>query len=232
MPGLPQCVATLIAGGRGAQLCPNWDFTTRAYDAANALSGRDLASQVISSPGHVLLLQPVQTKSAADVRARLQGRQIVEEWMAFDTATLEEGVIAIREMHDAGEPRLPIDLVVALLVMRKLDHEHMWAGNAKGYMWSDDIPKGRGVDECYKSRIGHVINVLLQHQILVQKPSRGRSKYALNPGRKPELYEILRQRGFGHVLTTLLSRRETQVPASELDLLAIYDTAPADPSHG
>jgi hypothetical protein len=223
-PGLAACIEAMIRSGHFNQLCPDWDIAVSVYDVKNDFVARDLISRALSQPGHVLLLQPVQRKPAGDVRARLQGRQIVQERLAYDTDSLEEAISEIQALHAAGEPLLPLDIVVALLIMRKLDREHRWTGNAKGYMWSDDVPNGRGVDEKFKPRVGHVLSLLLHHGILANKPSGGRAKVALNPDRQVEIYDILRrQREFEPQLLRMLSRIPEQIRASELALLAEYD---------
>jgi hypothetical protein len=118
-----------------------------------------------------------------------------------------------------------VDIIVALLVMAKLEANHMWAGNAKGYMWAADIPKGRGVDEMYKDRTPHVLNLLYQHHLLVKKPSQGKAKYALNVQCRTEIYEVLRDRKLPREVERLLQRHPTLESVRSLDVLPDYEVA-------
>lgn len=98
----------------------------------------------------------------------------------------------------------------------------MWAGNSKGYMWTDDIRKGRGVDEKYGSRVATVLNVLLQNELLTFKTSQSSRKYALNPERREEIYEILRSRSFPTGANKSFSRSEGLESCRVLDVLDEY----------
>ena len=158
-----------------------------------------------------------------ELRARLQDRQIVDVVEIVDEAGLEVALRNLIGQHNAGEPVLPIDLVVALLLMRKLDKEHRWTGNAKGYMWADDLPNGKGVDIQYKPRLGLVIKVLTEAEYLTFKISNGSKKYALNPVHREAIYEILRTRRFPRDVHNKLVRNGGSVSARELDLLNEYD---------
>lgn len=115
-----------------------------------------------------------------------------------------------------------MDIIVALLIMAKLEANHMWAGNSKGYMWAADIPKGRGVDEKYKDRTPHVLNLLYQHHLLVKKPSQGKSKYALNDQCRTEIYGALRERKLPREVERLLQRHPTLESVRSLDGLPDY----------
>ncbi len=107
-----------------------------------------------------------------------------------DSTDLLGVVVEARRRFDSGEPFRPRKFVVAVLIVRKLRKGNYWAGKEKGYLWHDDLAKGRGVDERY-AEIAHVVaNDLLQNEILIFKTSQGKKKYALNPARKPEVHAI------------------------------------------
>src|SRR5690606_5533097 len=104
-------------------------------------------SAVLQKPGPILLLRPVQNKTLQLVRLRLNGKVPIEAQELSTLNELRAAIVALGNRFEAGEPFLTLDLVVALLLLRKLDQERMWGGNAKGYMWAEDIPKRRGIDE-------------------------------------------------------------------------------------
>ena len=155
---------------------------------------------VLQALGPVVLLRQVKASTIEEVRRRLGARVPV---MVADATSVQDllGILdqAIQQF-EGGEPLLALDLVVAFLMIRKFDQEHMWTGNAKGYLWLGDIPKGRGLDNKYEGRVGNVLNILLQQGIVVLKVSNGKKKYALNPDRREEIYEILET---GNFQTTL-----------------------------
>jgi hypothetical protein len=193
------------------------------YDAQCSLSVLDFCSMVGQKPGPVLLLRPIQSKVLEAIRQRLAANvPVVAETIASEEE-LHDAVATVVGHFENGEPLVAIDIVVGLLIMAKLDDGHMWAGNAKGYMWASDVPKGRGVDEKYKDRVPHVLNILLQHGVLVKKPSQGKSKFALNPDRKIDIYEMLRDRKFKGAVEGYLQRNHQVESVRVLDDLPDYE---------
>jgi hypothetical protein len=91
-----------------------------------------------------------------------------------DFTELLELVEETRRRHQNDEPLLPRKFVVAVLICRKLRKGHYWAGNDKGYFWSYDLAKGRGVDDRFSDVVPEVASLLLQHGILVFKTSKGK----------------------------------------------------------
>lgn len=205
----------------------NWVLRCCPYDVNASLNARDFCSQVLQSPGPVLLLRPVQSRTLELIRQKLSGRVPVEVQALTTTEELQAAVFAIGKRFDGGEPFLPLDLVVALLMLRKLDKEHMWGGNAKGYMWVDDIPKGRGLDEKYAARVPHVLNILYQHDLLIQKKSQTSKKYALNPAFKDVIFEALRDRWFPEDVLKPLIRCGAEETIRSLDVLEEYSARDA-----
>lgn len=192
------------------------------YDARCSLSILDFCSMVGQRPGPVLLLRPIQSTILEEVRLRLAFKLPVACEMIASEEELCGAVDTVLGHFRNGEPMVSLDLAVALLVLAKLEDGHMWGGNAKGYMWAADIPKGRGVDEKYKDRVPHVLNVLLQHDFLINKPSKGKSKFALNPILKPDIYEALRLRSFPEQTGRFFLRHQQLESVRVLDGLRDY----------
>lgn len=208
---------------------PGWACSIRVleYDGNASLSAADLCSEVIGRLGPVVLLEPVQERLVVLLRERLSGRTTVIKTAAYSLDAVVAELEAARQIHESGEPHVCRQYVVALLLMRKLDQERRWAGNAKGYMWVDDIRKGRGLDEQFADAVPPVLSILYLHGLLVQKPSRHSNKYALNPDRREEIYEILRERRFAsEQLSTVLHRDRRVISVRHLDTLDCYDAAP------
>lgn len=193
------------------------------YALDRSLVVRDFHSRVLQDPGPVLLLRPVQENTIVEVRRRIGVRVPVDVCDVTCVEELEAALDRLCGQFDAGEPAQALDLVVALLLMRKLDQEHMWTGNAKGYMWASDIPKGRGLKEEFAPRVPHVLNVLLQRGYLASKTSKGKTKYALNPDRRKDIYDVLRNRGFPEEVQRIWLRLTGLASVRELDLLDCYD---------
>jgi hypothetical protein len=218
IPGIQGHISALAGNPAGAALT-GWIIKPQVYDVRNSLNAADFTGQVLSIPGPALMLRPVQAKTLADVTQRLEGRQLVIAAEAYDWPTLLAAVTEVKQHHDLGEPLVPLLRAVALMVVRKLDREQMWAGNSKGYMWTDSIPKGRGVDEAYHQHVADVVFLLTQHGILIYKISNSQKKYALNPERRAEVKDFLRNRKFPNALEQIFARRGTTVSARALDLL-------------
>lgn len=200
-----------------------WDGRARAYARDASINAQDFCSMVLQSPGPVVLLRPIQNGSLEEIRRRLGARVPVFIEDATSDAELSGIIEKAVGAFEAGEPLIALDLVVALLVMEKLDQEHMWGGYAKSYMWADDISKGRGVSEKYALRVPHVINVLFQRGILIQKTSQGAKKYALNPDRRQEIHEWLRQRKLPQDVEGPLLRHPVLESVRALDSLSTHE---------
>jgi len=197
------------------------------YDGSASLSVADLCSEVIGRLGPVVVFEPVQERLVVLLRERLSGRTTVIKAAAYSPDAIVAELEGARRIHESGEPHVCRQYVVALLLMRKLDQERKWSGNSKGYMWMDDIRKGRGLDEQFADAVPPVLSILYQNGLLVQKVSRHSNKYALNPDRREEIYKILRQRRFESAqLSTALHRDRLVISVRHLDLLDCYDAEP------
>lgn len=217
IPGLRACVLAFGQSADARVICPLWAISPAEYDLRNSLDTRDFIAAVGATPGPVLMLRPIQGTVLAEITTRLEGRQLVIPADAYDHETLREAIADIKAHHDAGEPLLPLQRVVGLLLVRKLDREHMWAGNSKGYMWRDWIPKGRGIDEAFKPHIPDLLYLLELHTVLISKVSNGDKKYALNPNRRVEIGDMLRGRRFSPELEHVFARQGASLPARILD---------------
>lgn len=200
-----------------------WDGRPRPYARDASINARDFCSTVLQDPGPVVLLRPIQNGSLEEIRRILGARVPVLVEDAASDADFEAIIDKAIEAFEAGEPLLALDVVVALLIMEKLDQERMWGGYAKSYMWHDDIPKGRGLAEKYAPRVPQVLNVLYQHGILINKTSQGAKKYALNPDRRQEIHECLRQRKLPKEVEGPLLRHQALETVRALDALSDHE---------
>jgi len=201
--------------GWAIRSCPYEDFN-------QSLNVQRFAALVFQNPGPILLMRPVQAKTVELIRGKLGGRLPIEVRDIETAEALRDAVIAVEQKFDAGEPFISLDLIVALLLIRKLDKERMWGGNAKGYMWAEDIPNGRGLDEKYAGRVPHVLNILLQQELLISKKSGSSKKYALNPDTREAIYDALRSRILPGKAQGYLTRGDTEESIRALDLLDEY----------
>ncbi|MBA4068043.1 MAG: hypothetical protein C0501_30935 [Isosphaera sp.] len=190
LPGAAAWAAEVEALLRADEGWGEWDLVVTPYDDQNSFAVQPLFVRVLNKPGPVVLVEGVQRKALENLRGRLRTRAVVMVPAVGDSTDLWGAVAEARRRFESGEPFLPRKLVVAVMIVRKLRKGNYWAGKEKGYLWQDDLAKGRGVDERYAD-IAHVVaNDLLQHEVLVFKTSQGTKKYALNPGRKPEAHAI------------------------------------------
>ncbi|MEP6606375.1 MAG: hypothetical protein ABJA60_09720 [Nitrosospira sp.] len=228
IPGFEPTVSDFKSAAGADERWRGWQLSSHVYDKAGSLVTRNLCAQVLAAPGPVIFINPVQQSVIAAMRLKLNGRVSVLVRDAYDLDTLANCSLEAKELHDSGAPRIPRNKAVALLLVRKLEREHMWAGNAKGYMWGDDLHKGRGMDEQFASQIPLVSNILLQHEVLTSKVSMSSKKYALNPDHRAAIMEMLRIRKFGDALEKVLLGDKIDISARDLDLLNEYDTPQAD----
>lgn len=170
--------------------------------------------RVLNKPGPVVLLEKVQRRALEDLRQRLRTRAVILVPMVTEAEGLWETLEDARERFQSGEPFLPRKFIVAVLIVRKLRKGNYWGGKEKGYLWHDDLAKGRGLDERYAD-IAHVVaNDLLQHGILIFKTSQGKKKYALNPAGKPEVHAIANDGTFRNErLEAILMKDKEEVSA-------------------
>ena len=196
-----------------------WSLHSYEYDLSCSVSINDVAATVKGAIGPCVLLRDVQQRVVVELRERLAGRAEVPVESFQDVTDILSILQAARDQHLRGEPRLPRKLVVALLLVAKLQRHNMWGGRNKGYMWASDLPKGRGLSEEFADQLPEVIGDLYSDSLLIQKPSGGRRKYALNPNRRREIHGILRTRKFSERLHRILSRSPRLTSARHLDIL-------------
>jgi hypothetical protein len=168
----------------------DWDIICNSYDNQNNFAARPLHVKVLNRPGPVLLLEKAQRKPLEDIRGRLHTLAVVLTRSVANSADLWDALEEARRRFMTGEPFLPRKFVVAILIVRKLRKGNYWGGKRKGFLWHDELARGRGVDERFADIAQVVANDLLQHSILIFKTSQSDKKYALNPERKAEIHAI------------------------------------------
>lgn len=222
LPGVAEWIAAAEAFIREDPLWDDWDLHFTPYDDQNSFPVQPLHARVLNNLGPVVLLEKVQGKALNDLRERLRSRAVIVVATVTDDGGIYDQLVVARERFERKEPFLPRKFVVAVLIVRKLRKGNYWAGKEKGYLWHDDLAKGRGVDERYAD-IAHIVaNDLLQHEILIYKTSQGAKKYALNPSKKPEIHAIADDRIFRNKkLEQILLKDREEVSAHEL--LESYD---------
>ncbi len=200
----------------------DWHIVSWQYDMSCSVQITDVSSVVISAPGPCILIRNVQQKVITGLRKRLYGRSVVLVGDVNDPADLIAILDNARDLHLNGDPMLPRKVVVALLLVAKLEKHQMWGGRNKGYMWVSDIPKGRGIDEKYSDQVPAVINDLLTAEMLIFKVSQNKRKYALNPELRTVIHDVLRNREFPPELQEILDRDLQLESARQLDDLYEY----------
>lgn len=194
-----------------------WTLAVRHYKADGSIDAVSFASTTMQSPGPVLLLQPIQRNAYDAIYVRLGDRVPVLRRGVTNLNELSEAIAEAIADYARGEPMIPRDLAVALMLVHKLDSNHMWSGNAKSYMWTDDLSKGRGFDEAHACRLPDVLRILTGSEILVFKPSRARRKYALNPELRAEIHDMMRTRRFPDAVHSRLIVNDDRVSVRDID---------------
>ena len=167
--------------------------------------------------GPVILVQPVSTTSRVELEKAIRSRAVVYQRQIGGPEDLLAIFEEAKRDYNAGEPRLPRKLVVAVLIVRKLEKLQMWGGKDKGFLRGDDLPKGRGIPDQLADAVHEVANHLKNADVLQTKKSQRHTKYALNDQNRPAIYRILERRSFEDDLMQILERDPTTVPARLLD---------------
>lgn len=226
IPGLAACISGFFGSAAFKTANPEWSCRMVCYEANSALKPTNFCSLVGTNIGPVLLIRPIRNDDYEEIQRRLGGRTPVSLHDAYDSDSFELAWIDVKQAHDNGEPLFPANVITALLLMNKLDAERRWSGhNDKGYMWADDLPNGRGFDEKFTQHLGQVINLLFQSGLIINKISKGKKKWALNPEKRRQIYNILRKRSFQEFdtdLTGKLSRGPGRYSVRELDCLGDF----------
>ncbi len=214
-----------------------WDLISIPYNGKNGFDVQPLFVRALNKPGPIVVLEKVQSGPLANLREKLGVRVVIQPTAVADPADIWTEVGKARRRHEVGEPLLARKFVVAVLIVRKLRNLNRWAGKDKGYLWHFDLAKGRGVDEEFADIVEEVANDLLQHEVLIEKTSQGKKKYALNPARKPEVHAIAESAAFWNAsLEEVLLRDHNTEPARRLTLPNVpqqfsIQTGDEDPFH-
>ena len=195
-----------------------WSITTWEYDRNCSVSIRDIAGSVENALGPIVLLRNVQERVLLDLRRRFADRTSVLVGDPRDSLDLLNILAEARDGHIVG-PMLPRKLVVALLLVAKLERHNMWGGRNKGYMWASDLGKGRGVSEELTDQLPSVVNDLYSDGLLIQKRSAGKKKFALNPDRRVDVHDVIRTRRFSGRMHRIFTRDPRLASARLLDTL-------------
>lgn len=196
-----------------------WTLQTISYDDANNFSARGVLSRVADRLGPVVLVEKAQTPAKERLRELLRHRSVVVVTYASDATDILAALDCARERFLSGEPFLPRKFVVAVLILRKLERGDYWGGGAKNkaFAYADELAKGRGVDDQFADVSREVANDLYLHDLLVKKPSKSRTKYALNPSRREDVYAAINDCRFSEKLTRILMKDQNEVAARHLD---------------
>ena len=195
-----------------------WELLAKTYSDQNSFKVRDIILMVRQTVGPLVLIKPVQTKPRELLREALRSRTVILVEPAGDSTDIYRILDEARQRFESGEPFLPRKFVVAVLIVRKLEAGHYWGGNAKSYMYETDLAKGRGVPEQFADIASKVANDLLLKDVLIRKSSNRKTKYALNPERRPEVYAIVENASFhNQALDRLLAKDKNEVSARILE---------------
>lgn len=194
----------------------DWKIIPQPYGPQHDFSPVKLYARVKQRSGPIVLLEPVAVASQGRLREKLRPNAAVHVTSVNDSADLLEAILYAREIFESDEPVLPLRYVVAMLIIKKLHRKGCWGGDAKGYLWSYDIPRGGFSNELRESKaILEVVDDLFNKDVLIRKKKQGTKwKYALNPDRRLEIRRITEHECFSDKsLKNFLMNDKRQVPA-------------------
>jgi hypothetical protein len=194
LPGVADWLSQIRTALATEPAWTDWEVVSEEYDQRSGFNVQSVADRVAHVPGPILLIEPVQSRARELLRERLRMTTPVLSETVGCPEDLRARVERARELFLAFRPMLPRRFVAAVLIVRKLERGHYWGGKDKGYLWADDLAKGRGVDDSFADIVPDVANDLLLKGVLIRKPSGGKSKYALNPDRRSAVHRIARCR--------------------------------------
>jgi hypothetical protein len=171
-----------------------WTHKIITADLHNSFKFLDVYSQIAEVMGPVILLGSLKTGPIAGLMSKLKLGCVVRHYEQINNATdIYAAVVETLTLHESGEPFIPLNLAVALLMLRKLIDNDRWGGDAsyKAYMWADDLGRGRGIPEDFRGNVPGIANTLALKGLLKTKRSQGKTKYALNPDARKQIYDLL-----------------------------------------
>lgn len=136
-----------------------------------------------------------------------------------------EIMLDLMRRHVKGEPELPRRLVVAILMIAKLERMHYWGGNAKNFMSVAKLAKGNGLDEIYAGTARDIAEYLSAAtrsvRLMSNKLGDGSPKYACNNERRTSIYRFLTEWKIDdQEVMNWLTRDASKVSIRELDDIA------------
>jgi len=131
-------------------LFPDWKLRSFNYDQQFRFVASDQISAVLGLPGPILLIKPVKKKDLTTLTARIKNRFPMQTIDVVCKNQLTEEIKKFLTQFENGEPLLPRNYVIGILIVNKLVKYNMWGGKNKGYLWSHDIANGRGVPNEFK----------------------------------------------------------------------------------
>jgi len=162
------------------------------FDEYGAFSAQSVADKIMSEMGPVVMVPNFQTSAALELARRIGTKTVIRTGPVGDSTCLWQLLEEAHDAFQAGDPQRPRSIAVAILLMNKLEKEHMWGGKNKGYKWVGDLPTGRGMPANCAGVVPNIIGQLFNKTVIIRKTSQGMYKYALNPAMKAEIYECLR----------------------------------------
>lgn len=186
----------------------------------NRLPKGRILPDIHSFHGPLIIFGSINEKDLIGIRESLDELVPIESIFPVDEFEALEQVRLIISRFERGEPFLPRKYVVALLVIAKLYKLNIWGGNSKGYLWSGDLPKGRGISSEMEPHVLEVANLLRLNDWLISKKSCGKTKYALNSSKRREIAEIIETFKISDVqLRSLLLRDQSTASKDHLSQL-------------
>jgi hypothetical protein len=226
---LPGFEAWLVEAMQVMQGCAHWEtckIQETVFDNEGGFNSQSVADKILQSLGPVVIIPNSKTGCRADLAKRIGNRTVIASEPIADPASLWQLIEKARVAYLAGDPQLPRNLVLAILLINKLEKELMWGGNSKGFKWLDDLISGRGIPPAYSGLMPNIINQLLGAQILrPPKTSQGYKKHALNPALRTEIYVVLKNRSFAAFpnLERIFMRDVNTMSCRDLDELRASD---------
>jgi len=218
-PALPAWVTEAMSTVVDELQLEGWRVQLLHADESNGFNFLDVFSIVAERIGPVLILGKLKSSSIAGLQSKLDRRcTVVVRRDVDDSTDIYDALTTLMNSHAAGDPQLPIRLVAAVQIIRKLKRHGYWGGESlnKNFLWGEDLPKG-GMSRAVQPICREVAAELVQKGLLKSKPSKNRVKFALNGDRVADLDALLRLEIPDRALEKYLNGGGQTLSARELD---------------